>query len=59
MGVPYRNSWEDRIRNYVIGFNELGLPMAALESHFKELLGEPVAVGILEGIRQELGIAAE
>jgi hypothetical protein len=57
MGVPYRNIWEDRIRNYVIGFTELGLPTAALEAHFKELIGEANAVRILGEIRQELGIA--
>ena len=33
-GAPYRLSWEDRIRNYVIGFAELGLPLAEMEKHF-------------------------
>ena len=53
MGVPYTNRWEDRVRNYLIGFRELGLPTAELESHYRELLGE-AAGPILEQTRQEL-----
>jgi Glycosyl transferase family 2 len=53
MGVPYTNRWEDRVRNYLIGFRELGLPTAELESHYGELLGE-AAGPIFEQIRQEL-----
>jgi hypothetical protein len=55
LGVPYRNKWEDRIRNYVIGFGELGVPTDDLEAHFKELLGAPVAERIFADIRAELG----
>ncbi len=54
LGVPYHNSWEDRIRNYLIGFNELGIPTTEMETHFRELLGEGVANPILEGVRLEL-----
>lgn len=39
-GVPYVNRWEDRIRNYFIGFGELGLGTADMEAHFSELLGK-------------------
>jgi hypothetical protein len=53
MGVPYTNRWEDRVRNYLIGFRELGLPTAELESHYRDLLGE-AAGPIFEQIRQEL-----
>ncbi len=53
MGVPYQNRWEDRIRNYFIGFNELGLDTAPMEQHFAEHLGLDVARRILDDIRRE------
>jgi hypothetical protein len=53
MGVPYSNRWEDRARNYLIGFRELGLPTAELESHYRELLGE-AAGPIFVQIEREL-----
>ena len=53
MGVPYTNRWEDRVRNYLIGFRELGLPTAELESHYCDILGE-AAGPIFEQIKQEL-----
>jgi len=43
LGIPYPNTWEDRLHNYLVGFGELGLPTEALEAHFAELLGEKVA----------------
>ena len=33
-GAPYPLIYEDRIRNYVIGFKELGLDMSCLVEHF-------------------------
>jgi hypothetical protein len=53
MGVPYVNRWEDRIRNYYIGFNELGLDTEAMEQHYAEHLGREVAARILDDIRRE------
>jgi glycosyl transferase family 2 len=53
LGIPYTNRWEDRVRNYLIGFRELGLPTAELESHYRELLGE-AADPMLRRIKQEL-----
>jgi hypothetical protein len=53
LGVPYRNRWEDRIRNYYIGFNELGLETDAMEAHFAEILGAAVAARIFADIRRE------
>ena len=41
-GIQFRNIWEERIRNYLIGHLELGLPTIALESHFREFLGDQV-----------------
>jgi hypothetical protein len=54
MGLPYTNTWEDRVRNYTIGFRELGLPTNDLEHHFREYLGVGPAERIFEQIRQEL-----
>ncbi len=34
-GVPYRVEYEDRIRNYIIGFQELGLDVEPVLKHFK------------------------
>ena len=36
----YPNSWEDRIRNYHIGWEELGLDTRPILNHFSDLLGE-------------------
>ena len=54
-GVPYRNTWEDRIRNYVIGFRELGLGTQQIEEHFTTLLGAEPAKAIFATIQEELG----
>jgi hypothetical protein len=53
MGVPYQNRWEDRIRNYLIGFRELGLSEAGIEQHFRDVLG-PQADAMIERIALEL-----
>jgi len=56
MGVPYVNRWRDRMRNYLIGFIELGLDTAEMEAHFAELLGAETAARIFTEIKPELGI---
>jgi len=56
LGIPYLNTWEDRIRNYMIGFGELGLDTGQIEEHFKEFLGEETAQRILTHVREELEI---
>jgi hypothetical protein len=51
MGTPYRNQWEDRVRNYIIGFRELGLPVDDIIRHFQGHLDEhtfSVMMAILE-----------
>jgi hypothetical protein len=52
MGLSYPNTWEDRVRNYLIGFDELGLPTTELEAHFVDFLGEAVARRIFEQVRR-------
>ena len=40
MGTRYENKWEHRIRNYLIGFAELGRDSSAVEQHFGEFLDQ-------------------
>ena len=54
LGTPFPNKWEDRIRNYVIGFQELGLGTSEIEKHFTMLLGDGPAKSIFQGINEEL-----
>ena len=56
LGAPYVNRWEDRMRNYVVGFTELGLDTAEMEAHFAELLGAETSARIFTEIKLELGI---
>ena len=36
LGAPYDPSWHERLRNYLIGWHELGWDTAAIETHFRE-----------------------
>jgi hypothetical protein len=47
MGVPYPAPWDDRIRNYLIGYRELGLSSDAMEEHFQELVGAGAVARVL------------
>jgi hypothetical protein len=38
-GPAYPNVWEDRIRNYILGWAELGWDLGPVRSHFQALLG--------------------
>ena len=55
LGVPYPVSWEDRMRNYLIGFQELGLETTEVREHFASLLGPEVAKSIFQAIDAEVG----
>jgi hypothetical protein len=41
-GAPYPNLILDRVRNYRIGWSEIGWGLAPVEEHFRELLGDDV-----------------
>ena len=58
MGIPYTNTWDDRIRNYMIGFNELGMDLAPLNNHFEEFLGPRIAHPIIKRVEAELKSSA-
>ncbi len=55
LGVPYRNTWRDRFRNYIIGFTELQLPMNDFLAHMTELLGQAEVEKLLAELEKELG----
>ena len=52
-GTGYRNVWADRIRNYAIALDELGLDAGPMEEHFAERVGEE-AGSVLREVRAEL-----
>ena len=54
MGVPYENTWEDRIRNYLIIADELGIDPSPALDHFRSHLGHQVAERIVAAVRNEL-----
>ncbi|MBW1615260.1 MAG: glycosyltransferase family 25 protein [Deltaproteobacteria bacterium] len=53
-GVPYPNLWNDRIRNYYIGFTELGLDTKPIADHFIKLIGDKTFASIYSAIKQEM-----
>ncbi len=54
MGVPYRIKWEDRIHNYMVGFQEIELPVEPVVAHFKEHLGDESTDRIVAAVEQEM-----
>ena len=58
LGVPYPNNWWDRIRNYLIGFHEVGLPISDLKAHMEEMVGKDLLERAYEEFERELGRAA-
>ena len=52
-GVPYRNRWEDRICNYMIGWQELGLPVDDMLDHMREVVGPQCVEEALAALRAE------
>jgi hypothetical protein len=54
MGVPYQNTWEDRIRNYLIIAAELGHDPSPAMEHFRAHLGREPAERIIAAAREEI-----
>ncbi len=50
-GVPYQNTWEDRIRNYLIIAQELGQDRSPALQHFRAHLGNGAADRIVSTMR--------
>lgn len=55
LGPRYRNSWEDRIRNYLIVARELGRDPSEVVEHFRIHLGADAADPILASASRALG----
>jgi len=53
-GVPYANTWEDRIRNYMIIADELGQDPTPALQHFRTYLGRANAEAIIAAVRREM-----
>ncbi len=54
MGVPYRSNWGDRIRNYLLIYDELRLDPAPVIRHFEEFLGEQAAQELVQAAQAEI-----
>ena len=54
LGLPYAANWFDRVRNYLIGHDELGLDPLPIETHFNELLGAPATASYKARVEKEI-----
>jgi Glycosyl transferase family 2 len=52
-GPQYPNSWDDRIRNYLIGWSELGLDELDVIDHFARAVGPEVTDRVVAGLTAE------
>ena len=57
MGVPYPNRWEDRIRNYLIGFRELGWDPAPIAEHFRTVMDAEAANQTVARVTEEMELS--
>jgi len=57
MGVPFPNIWIDRIRNYLVGFREFGLPTDEMHDHFREVVGADHADELFAMMNEALKIS--
>ena len=53
-GLPYAMSWEDRIRNYLIGYRELDIDPSPMEEHMRAYLGDEAFDRIYTAIKESL-----
>ncbi len=52
-GTIYKNAWEDRIRNYIIGWQELNKPIDDIIEHFEPIVGKETLDKIIEAVQKE------
>ncbi len=52
-GTRYANLWKERIRNYLIGFEELGMDTEAVTAHFREHVSESVVTDTVRALARE------
>jgi Glycosyl transferase family 2 len=53
-GAPYKPTWADRIRNYLIAYDELKLDPGPVVEHFGSLLGAETARPMIDAARREI-----
>lgn len=53
LGVPYQVNWQDRIRNYLIGHDELGWETREMATHFSRVVGFNEMSSALSGFLRE------
>lgn len=53
-GIPYKPIWRDRIRNFLIAYDELRLDPAPVVEHFETVLGAEVARPMIEATLREI-----
>lgn len=53
-GIPYKPIWADRIRNYLIAYDELGLDPSPVVEHFETVLGAEGGRPLLEATMREI-----
>lgn len=58
-GTSYPNTWEDRVANYLIGHQELGMPIDDIIEHFSTYLGPKTWASIQSKLAPEFGILAQ
>jgi hypothetical protein len=56
-GVKYPLNWPDRIRNYAIGWSELGLDVDEMTEHFVDVVKIPEAPDIVARVRRGIQTA--
>jgi len=54
MGTRYELNWRDRIRNYMIAHDELGIDNSEMVEHFTSLIGEAEITEIVASINSEI-----
>ncbi|MCG8469526.1 MAG: glycosyltransferase [Gemmatimonadetes bacterium] len=54
LGAPYPMRWGDRIRNHLIGWNEVGLDTSPVRAHFADLLGQVEVESLCTAVENEI-----
>ena len=54
LGVPYPINWADRIRNYMIAWQEIGWDLAPIQTHFSEHIGETETNRVFAAVTDEI-----
>jgi hypothetical protein len=53
LGTRYPNVWEDRIRNYIIGWREIGRPIDDIIEYFSTVIGRDKVMDVVAAVDAE------